>query len=279
MWKGRKRGTGIDKLWQKAWDNPDTLPVEKKEELLSAIHQRMNASASLGRRVVYIVSGAAAAILVTIVARQVWVNTKLAPVAEWNTIASNNENKKVILSDSSVIWLAPHSVVRLYPQFTRHRSVLLDKGTAFFEVTKDKDHPFQVNVNSQEVQVLGTAFTLERKDTVDIDLAVKEGSVALRSNEQRVVVHGGEQVSTTHKQVNAVARMMAMPADWWLQEEVRLLDVSLSELVTRIERYYHVQLNTEGVKWNTRVSLTWYFTQPLEKNLEVLNQLTGNTIH
>lgn len=279
IWKRRKDGPVQDEQWQQAWDNPQAMSSERKQQLLQSVHRSINSGTSLRRRMVHISAGAAAAVLAAFAVRFTWMNNKPVPVTEWNAVASNDEKKKVELADGSVIWLAPHSSVRLYPAFTTQRTVVLEKGTAFFAVAQDKTHPFSVAINRQEVKVLGTSFTLNRKDTVDVNLVVKEGKVALSNQQGQVIVNAGQQVSTHNAVASSVTPVADMLADWWLQQEVRFLDVPLGELLDNIEAYYNVTLNKSSIQRNTRVTLTWSFTQSLEKNLAVLNLLTGNNIH
>lgn len=279
IWKRRKNGPEQDELWQQAFDTTGTITGERKQQLLQSIHQRINSSSNRRRKILYISAGAAAAVLTAFVVRVAWTGNKLTPVSKWNMVASNEERKKIELADGSVIWLAPHSAVKLYPAFTSHRNVVLEKGTAFFEVAQDKEHPFAVAVNRQQVQVLGTRFTISIKDTVDVNLVVKDGKVALSNQSGRVIVNGGEQVSTLQSAAGAVATVPEALADWWLQHEVRFMDITLHELLDNIEAYYHVQLNRKNIQRNTRVTLTWSFSQTLEENLNVLNLLTGYNIH
>lgn len=279
IWKRRKNGPEQDELWQQAFDITGTITGERKQQLLQSIHQRMNTGSNRRRKVIYISAGAAAAVLTAFVVRFTWMSNKLVPVAEWNMVASNEEKKKIELADGSVIWLAPHSAVKLYPAFTSHRNVVLEKGTAFFEVAQDKEHPFAVAVNRQQVQVLGTRFTITLKDTVDVNLVVKDGKVALTSGSGQVIVKGGEQVSTWQATAGTVTPVPEVLADWWLQHEVRFMDITLNELLDNIETYYHVKLSRKNVQRDTRVTLTWSFSQTLEENLAVLNLLTGYNIH
>lgn len=277
--KRRKNGPEQDELWQQAFNTTGTMTSERKQQLLQSVHQRMNTGSSRRRKVMYISAGAAAAVLTAFVVRFTWISNKLVPVTEWNMVASNEEKKKIELADGSVIWLAPHSTVKLYPAFTSHRNVVLEKGTAFFEVAQDKEHPFAVTVNRQQVQVLGTRFTLTMKDTVDVNLMVKDGKVALTNGNRQVIVKGGEQVSTWQATAGTVISVPEVLADWWLQHEVRFMDITLHELLDNVEAYYHVKLSRKNVHRDTRVTLTWSFSQTLEENLAVLNLLTGYNIH
>lgn len=279
MWSRRKQKPVNDEKWQQALDNPVRMSPEKKQALLQQIHQRIQVKTLYRRRIVYMGVSAAAAVLIAFAVRMVWLNKQPVPVTEWETASSNTEKRRLQLPDGSVIWLAPHSSMRLYPGFTAQRSVVLEKGTAFFTVTRDEAHPFVVSINRQQVKVLGTQFNISVKDTVDLKLVVKEGAVALSNRQGSIVVHGGEEVNTFGAIDDSIKTIPEIAADWWLQPQVHLYDVPIGELLDNITAYYHVKLNADGVKRKTKVTLTWNFTQPMEQNLAVLNQLTGNTIH
>lgn len=72
----------------------------------------------------------------------------------------NGSMTKVVLSDGTQVWLNSGSKL-FYPNHftgnTRHVKLL---GEAFFDVFKDKHHPFIVTTTSFNLKVLGTAFNV-----------------------------------------------------------------------------------------------------------------------
>jgi len=97
-----------------------------------------------------------------------------------NTISTaTGENYQVILPDGSKIKLNAISSLKYPTSFSSaaERSVEL-KGEAYFEVAKDKGHPFKVKTNSQEVEVLGTHFNINSyADNSGTKTTLLEGSV------------------------------------------------------------------------------------------------------
>jgi len=86
---------------------------------------------------------------------------------------------QVILPDGSKVWLNSASTLSFPQQFTasRNRKVLL-AGEAYFEIAKDKNHPFIVESGNQEIQVLGTHFNVNAyADEKNIKTTLLEGSV------------------------------------------------------------------------------------------------------
>ena len=273
-----------DDDWQEAWRNPDKMDPAKKRALLEGIHQRMGegrgTAAGTGRgkvlgmsrpatRLILIgLTSVAAALIILFICFGTF-----APVPEskWRELASNETSRKITLDDSSVIWLAPHSVVRVY-----HRTTKLVKGIAFFNVTKDEQHQFSVSVNQQKVAVLGTSFMLRKLDAKDIQLTVRDGKVALNNSTGRQVLTAGQQINTMQPTVKSVD---PSDTDWWLQEQVRWHNVALKDLLSRLEDYYQIKLTHGPINDELKVTLTWDMTISMEKNLTILNALTGYNIH
>ncbi len=70
------------------------------------------------------------------------------------------ETKKMLLPDSTVVWLNAGSTFKYPENFnTDTRDVFLD-GEGYFEVTKKAEHPFTVSTSKGKVVVLGTTFNV-----------------------------------------------------------------------------------------------------------------------
>ena len=264
--------------WQQAWNEPETIDAARKNAMLNNIHQRTTTSRRRKKQLFFIAISAAAAILVALYIK-IPAGDSGAPEIKWQELASNDSTKKVILNDGSEVWLAPHSVLQVNSNFTQQRRTVLAKGTVFFSVAKDATHPFTITVNRQQITVVGTAFTIRKTDTTDLQLTVKEGKVALDNTSGRRFLTAGQQVRTTGGITGAIETVDQMAADWWLQKQVRLQNISLEELINRIEAYYHVKLSHGLINSKMKVTLTWDMSISLQQNLMVLNSLTGYNIH
>jgi transmembrane sensor len=169
--------------------------------------------------------------------------------------------------------------MKVHIHFASHRSTMLTRGSVFFSVAKDAQHPFSIAINRQQVTVIGTAFTIHRLDSVDLQLTVKEGKVALHNAGGRSLLTAGQQVYTTGAVTTPVQLVNPAAADWWLQQQVRLENITLADLLNRVETYYQVKLAHNAMKPAMRITLTWDLTITMEDNLKVLNSLTGYNIH
>jgi transmembrane sensor len=269
-----------DDDWQEVWRNPDEIDPAKKRALLEGIHRRMDegrgTAAGKSRRTPSLLFIGLSAVAAALIILFVKFNTPPVPVNQWRELASNETSRKITLDDSSIIWLAPHSVVRVYPDFSGHRTTSLVKGIAFFKVTKDEQHQFSVAIDQQKVVVLGTSFMIRKLDAKDLQLMVKDGKVALDNSGGRQVLTAGQQINTTRP---AISSIDPSEADWWLQEQVRWHNVALKDLLSRLEDYYQIKLTRGKINEELKVSLTWDMTISMEKNLAILNALTGYNIH
>jgi transmembrane sensor len=267
----------MDEDWQKAWDEPQEIAPARKQALLDSLHRRMGFQRRQKR--LYIIGiGAAAAVLLAIFIRTPSLFPRI-DTDSWQELASTETPQKITLDDSSVLWLAPHSAIRLYPDLSKQRSAILTSGSAFIIVAKDERHSFSITVNHQKVTVLGTSFTIHKVDSVDLQLTVKEGKVALDNIAGRRLLTAGQQVSTDRGKTVAVQAGNSDAADWWLQPTTRWHNIPLEELLDRVENYYHVRLKYGEINRKMKVTLTWDITTPLKDNLAVLNTLTGYDIH
>lgn len=101
---------------------------------------------------------------------------------------SEGQKATIELADGSRVRLNSKSSIR-FPKtfFDNSREVELS-GEAFFEVTEDEKRPFIVTAYSSQTTVLGTSFNVNAYDSLDISVALVDGSVNVkRVNEERSV--------------------------------------------------------------------------------------------
>ncbi len=87
----------------------------------------------------------------------------------------------LVLSDGTQIKLNAGTSIRYPVQFIKgnERKVYL-RGEAYFDVAKDEQHPFVVNANEVNVQVLGTEFNVSfYPEDANINTVLVEGAVNL----------------------------------------------------------------------------------------------------
>jgi transmembrane sensor len=156
---------------------------------------------------------------------------------------------KVVLPDSSQVILNANSTLRYAADFTTHRDLQLS-GEAFFNVSKDKEHPFIIHTASGiQTTVLGTSFTIRSYDNLpETKIMVITGRVQVQhadtvlsilgSNER--VIYNRSDDDSRHDVVDATKQT------GWTHGEWEYENMSLQELQALLFNYYNIHLITKG---------------------------------
>lgn len=98
------------------------------------------------------------------------------------------------LPDGSALTLNKFSHVSYARNFKNNRSVHLQSGDVFFNVAKDKNKPFIIEVDKVSVEVVGTSFNVKhQKDETEIN--VETGIVKVKLNKQEIELYKGEKIT------------------------------------------------------------------------------------
>lgn len=201
-----------------------------------------------------------------------------ASLATYNTIETPRGGQyQVILPDGTKVWLNAASALKFPLSFASmpDRKVEL-KGEAYFEVAKDKTHPFRVISQDQEVKVLGTHFNINSyKEEGAIKTTLLEGSVVVTSNynkngSESVRIKPGEQAVLTDKGINVVEKDVEQVIDWKNGDFI-FQQESLKQIMNRIGRWYDVKVVYDQ---DVNQSLTFSGQVSRSKNIaEILKNL------
>jgi transmembrane sensor len=151
---------------------------------------------------------------------------------------------QVILPDGTHIWLNSASSI-IYPATFAHqkeRTVQL-KGEAYFEVAKDKRHPFIVNTDKQSVTVLGTHFNINSyPDEPSVRTTLAEGRVKisgtsgqtkfLKPGQQAILANNGLTVSDAN-----IEEALA-----WKNGYFRFNDENIHSVMRKLSRWYNIDV-------------------------------------
>lgn len=162
------------------------------------------------------------------------------------------ETKSVALADGSRVALNTDTRLRAR-MADGQRTVWLERGEAYFEVTHDAQRPFVVEAGSSRVTVLGTRFSV-RRDGEQLKVVVAEGRVQVAAvgatggagpdsaaatvitrNDALVLAHG--QAAVTHGSAEQVANQLV-----WRQGRLVLDDMTLAQAAAEFNRYNSVKL-------------------------------------
>ncbi|SFC58886.1 ferric-dicitrate binding protein FerR, regulates iron transport through sigma-19 [Parapedobacter composti] len=100
------------------------------------------------------------------------------PWIAFKQVRAGQSVRQETLPDGSIVWLRPGASLRFSKRF-RLRDVELT-GEALFEVAKNEEKPFRVNVGNYVATVLGTSFHIRQSaNPAEMELVVLTGKVAV----------------------------------------------------------------------------------------------------
>ena len=175
----------------------------------------------------------------------------------------------ITLSDGTVVNMNAGSSLKYPVQFIKgHNREVVLAGEAFFEVTKDKKHPFIVKTRGVDVKVLGTKFNVSSyKEDAEINTVLVEGSVSLSSatvpNEKEMLVPGEKGTWSNQKSGIAVEKVDTRIYTEWMTGELVFRKATFSDIIIKLERTYNVTIEN-----NRKELLDKKFNASFNKNIE-----------
>lgn len=163
---------------------------------------------------------------------------------------AKGETYMLILPDKTTVWLNAASTIKYSASLNtmEERRVQLS-GEAYFQVSKDKKHPFIVETNKQTIKVLGTHFNVNAyEDEGKTRTTLLEGSVQVSIHTQVPGGAGESEILKPNQQaiLNGgkfrVSDVDAQDAIAWQQGYFAFNSETLEEIMNRVERWYDVKV-------------------------------------
>ncbi|MCF3111827.1 FecR domain-containing protein [Niabella sp. CC-SYL272] len=182
------------------------------------------------------------------------------PLSEASNVIATDKGSRtnLILPDGSKVWVNADTRLTYDHTFgAKTRSVYLS-GEAYFEVAKDKAHPFIVHTSLMDVRAVGTAFNLRSyKDEADAQATLMEGIVEVafkRKETGKIILKPMEKVIVRNSAANAPAEKelpeiavvkinydtaaSAAPETRWLKNQLVFNQERLGAIIKTLERHY-----------------------------------------
>ena len=175
------------------------------------------------------------------------------------------EHAKIMLSDGTKIWLNAGSNLRYPAKFKGDTREVYLTGEAFFDVAKDKKHPFIIHTDKMDTKVLGTSFNVQAyPDQTTQEVSVLTGRVNVKSTvtEENVYVTPGQKV-VFKSQSNKLKAFTDIPVNsisLWRKNIIVFEDAPLPEVIATINRNYNVTIEI-GNKNLNNLKISAYFKE------------------
>ncbi|WP_343561410.1 FecR domain-containing protein [Sphingobacterium sp.] len=161
-----------------------------------------------------------------------------------NTLSTaRGETYMITLPDKSKVWLnAASSLTYSGSLYENGKRAVTLSGEAYFEIAKDKSHPFIVKTNKQQIEVLGTHFNVNAYAGDQGEKTVLlEGSVKIGTPGSSAVLKPGQQGKVEDLKVS-VSNVDTDLAVAWKNNEFNFEDQQIEEVMKVIERWYNAEV-------------------------------------
>lgn len=160
------------------------------------------------------------------------------------------ETFKVVLSDGTEVLLNSDSRLTYPSVFEGSQRVVSLEGEAYFNVTKDTDHPFIVKSGNMQVRVLGTEFNVSSYSPTDARVTLIEGKVAVSdtNGKHSVEIKPGQCVQLTSDGRFDVSEVDTESILYWREGLFYFDDVRLVDMMKEIGRWYNIDIEFQNPK-------------------------------
>lgn len=167
----------------------------------------------------------------------------------YNTLTTPRGGQyQLVLPDGSKVWLNASSTLQFPTAFVgKERDVELS-GEAYFEVAKNKEKPFHVNLKGMQVEVLGTHFNVNAyADENYVKTSLLEGSVRIKEGHQSGLLKPGQQAVIKNDNKSIEIRKADMEeVVAWKNGLFQFNGANIGTIMREIGRWYDVNIEYEG---------------------------------
>lgn len=237
------------------------------EKRLSFRHRRL-----LPRRIL------AVAATVALLCLSAWMAFNYFQPAALQTISTLAETRTVHLPDGTSVTLNHFTSLSYPEQFESDNRKVTLNGEAYFEVTKDKKHPFIVQTEEINVQVLGTHFNVEAyRNNPEVSTTLLEGSVAVsnKNNSARIILKPNEMAiyNKVEKSLNLKVMKNATDEISWQRGEFIFNHQPLKNITRELSNAFGVTIEIpDTALQNYRITARFPNSENLETILSLLQK-------
>ncbi len=188
------------------------------------------------------------------------------------------------LSDGTLVHLNSGTTLKYPVKFIagENRQVFLD-GEAFFDVAKDKKHPFIVNADKLNVRVLGTHFNVSNyPEDAATDVVLVEGSVGMyHTNEdfnadKNTILKPGYKGSFNRQNATIMTKPVITDIyTSWINGGLTFRNMTFKNIITKLERRYNVTIVNKNEKLANEKFNASFKEESIENVMSYFNDIHG----
>lgn len=268
-----------EKIWSKVLENKDIPPIDVTHEWQMMQNRIFNSALPLQKRGLFVQHKqlwriAAIIVLGIFVAFSYFFLRKPSNIE----LVAQTEILNTKLPDGSNIALNAFSKISYTKNFSRKHRVLQLDGSAYFEVKHDTAHPFIVQTQLAEIQVLGTVFYINsNKQKNSIKVIVESGKVAMHPADGKhpdLILNAGES-AIINSDAGGVEKLPQIDnnAKAWRTKVFEFQNEPLQNVITQISAAYHnnIIIENEALK-QCRITVN-FNNQNMDAMLKILQEI------
>ena len=175
------------------------------------------------------------------------------------------QKSQISLPDGTVLWLNSESKITYPEKFTAEQRTIKLEGEAFFEVAKEPQRPFVVQMHDLHVVALGTSFNISAfPEDKNVAVSLVTGKVLVKENIpsgntkkahfEEIVMVPGEKLLYDLQDFSIQKGYYDFKTDIiWKDGTIYFDNASYQEVKTKLERWFNVKFvlnNGMGKQWN-----------------------------
>ncbi len=198
---------------------------------------------------------------------------KPAPV-----VLTSNEITSISLEDGSQITLNEGSRLTYPEKFTKKERRVTLTGEAYFEVEKDPEKPFLIQVTNAEIEVLGTSFNVKEIND-EIVVAVDEGLVRMSNDDQEIYLEAGTRgILDSQLRLHKEEETKILTDNFWKTKRLAFRNNTLKDVAIALEKVYAIRVKFDNDQLEKCTISVDFQNQEVEQIMEVISTTLNITI-
>lgn len=189
------------------------------------------------------------------------------------------EQKRLVLPDSSEVWLNAGSTITYPENFTEKNRVVTLDGEAYFSVRKDDAKPFIVEVSQLSVKVLGTKFNVKAyANDANITTTLTSGKVEINVQSRQPQTLKPNERLTYDKLTSdmKISTVDAIDTNSWVKGKLIFTNATAEEIFRTLERRYNTVIDHSTVfDASKRYTVKFLKEENLNEILNILEDIIG----
>jgi len=145
------------------------------------------------------------------------------------------------LFDGTTVWLNSGSTLKYSNQFGKDQREVSLEGEALFEVQKDLEHSFIVNMDGSRIKVHGTIFNAKNYHA-EKEVVLLEGKIEYSIRDKNVFLKPNERITEDKNTGETVIDQVdGSIFSSWIGGKIYFDNESLEDLSLRLERWYDME--------------------------------------